>query len=48
METRSSFSIINRDQYFVFMTATEENLDSKTFVITKGSDTFVALSDKLG
>jgi hypothetical protein len=30
------FSIINRDRYFVFMTATSENPVSHTCVVTKG------------
>jgi hypothetical protein len=41
MQSRSSFYIINRDRYFVFMAATAENK------VTNGSKTFIALFDKL-
>jgi len=47
METYSSFPIINRHQYFLFMTASAENPVSRNCVDTKGSKTFIASSHKL-
>jgi hypothetical protein len=44
----NSFSIINRDRHFVFMTATAESPVSYNYVVTKGIKTFIALSDKIG
>jgi hypothetical protein len=48
MATRSYFSIMNRDRYFDFMAATAENPVPLKYIITKGSKTFIALSDKHG
>jgi hypothetical protein len=47
MATRRSFSVNSRNRYFVFI-ATAENPVSHKSVVTKGSKTFIALSDKLG
>jgi len=44
---RTSFSIINCQRYFDFMTATAENPVSHEYFVTKGSKTFIALSGKL-
>jgi hypothetical protein len=49
MATRCSLSTINRhDLYFVFMTVTAEYPVPHNYVVTRGSKTFIALSDKLG
>jgi hypothetical protein len=45
--THSYLYVIIRYQYFVFITATAENPVSHKCVVTEGSKTFTALSDKL-
>jgi hypothetical protein len=45
--TCSSFHIINHDRYFGFVAVTAENPVSHKCVVTKGSKTFIALSDEL-
>jgi hypothetical protein len=47
MATCGSFSVINRNRRFPFMTARAENPVSHNYVITEGSKISVALSDKL-
>jgi hypothetical protein len=42
--TARSFSLINRDRYFVFMTVTAENPVSHKFVVQEGSKTCMTLS----
>jgi hypothetical protein len=44
----SYLSVTNRDQYFVIMTATAENPVSQKYVVTKGRETFITSSDKVG
>jgi hypothetical protein len=46
--TYSSISIIDSDQYFVFMSETAENPISHKYIVTKGSTIVIALSDKQG
>jgi hypothetical protein len=46
MGIRSFLSIINSDRYFVFMTPKAENPVPHKYAVTKGSKTFIALSDK--
>jgi hypothetical protein len=48
MAARSFFPVVNSHRYFVFTRATGENPVSHEDVVTKGSKTFIALSDKLG
>jgi hypothetical protein len=48
MAIRCSFCIISHCQYFVFMAVTADNPVSQKYDVTKGSKTFIALSDKLG
>jgi hypothetical protein len=48
MATRISFSVTSRGRYFVLTTATAGNPVPHKYVVTKGSKTFTALSDKLG
>jgi len=48
MSTRISFSVTNRLQCFVIMKPAAENSVSHKYVVTKGSTSFIALSDKLG
>jgi len=43
--TCNSFSIIIRDQYFVFITVTGENPFPHKLIVTKESKTFIVLSD---
>jgi hypothetical protein len=50
MAARGSFNITNRNRYFVFMTTTITTTEcpvSHKYVVTGGSKTFIALSDKL-
>jgi hypothetical protein len=46
MATYSFFSVISHERYFVFMTAAVENPVLHKNVVTNGSKTFIAVSDK--
>jgi hypothetical protein len=48
MAIHGSFSVMKRERYFVFTRARAENPISHKYILTKGSKTFIALSNKLG